>query len=69
VLGLVLVGTGAHNSRLAAGAAEIASGSISAGIGVLLVGPGAYLWVTGQDAVDSAAWRRARLISNDDPRP
>ncbi len=61
VLGSVLIGAGTQNSRLAAGAAEIASGSVSAGLGVLLIGPGSYLWVTGQDSVDVAAWRRRRM--------
>ena len=62
LLGSVLIGAGAQNSRLAAGAAEIASGSVSAGLGVLLLGPGAYLWVTGQDSMDGAAWRRRRMM-------
>ena len=61
ILGAVLIGAGSRDSRLAAGAAEIATGSISTGIGVLFAGPGAYLWVTGQDSVDVAAWRRSRM--------
>lgn len=65
VLGSVLIGAGANNSRLAAGAAEIASGSIATGLGVLMLGPGAYLWVTGQDAIDVAAWRRRRMVADE----
>ena len=61
VLGGVLIGAGIKDERLVAGAAEIASGAVSAGVGLLFTIPGAILWVTGQDDLDLAGWRRRRL--------
>jgi hypothetical protein len=61
VLGAVLIGAGAKDDRLVAGAAEIAAGSISAGIGLAFTIPGALLWIRGQDDLDVVAWRRRQL--------
>jgi hypothetical protein len=61
VLGAVLIGAGAKDDRLVAGAAEIAAGSISAGVGLAFTIPGALLWIRGQDDLDVAAWRRRQL--------
>ena len=61
VLGAVLIGAGAKDDRLVNGAAEIATGSVSAGIGLVLTIPGALLWVGGQDDLDLAGWRRRHL--------
>jgi hypothetical protein len=61
VLGSVLIGAGARDSRLAAGAVEIATGSVSVGLGLVFTVPGALLWVGGQDGLDVATWRRARV--------
>ncbi len=63
VLGAVLIGAGARDDRLATGAAEIAAGSISAGVGLIFTIPGALLWIGGQDDLDLAAWRRRQLVS------
>jgi hypothetical protein len=62
VLGSVLIGTGAHDTRLAAGDDEIAVGAVATGIGALFTIPGAYLWIEGQDSLDTAAWRRQRAV-------
>jgi hypothetical protein len=62
VLGAVLIGAGAKDNRLATGAAEIAAGAISAGIGVVFTIPGALLWIGGQDDLDLSAWRRRHLV-------
>jgi len=61
VLGSVLIGAGARDSRLAAGAVEIATGAVSAGLGLVFTVPGALLWVGGQDGLDVASWRRSRV--------
>ena len=61
VLGAVLIGAGAKDDRLVNGAAEIATGSVSAGIGLVFTIPGALLWVGGQDDLDLTAWRRRHL--------
>jgi hypothetical protein len=63
VLGSVLIGAGAKDDRLVTGAAEIAAGAISTGIGVLFTIPGALLWISGQDDLDLSAWRRRHLIT------
>jgi hypothetical protein len=62
VLGAVLIGAGAHDDRLVAGAAEIASGAVATGIGVVFTIPGALLWVSGQDDLDLSAWRRRTMV-------
>lgn len=72
VLGSVLIGAGARDSRLAAGAVEIATGAVSAGLGLIFTTPGALLWVGGQDGLDAAAWRRSRIgggLNPPEPRP
>ena len=63
VLGAVLIGAGAKDDRLVTGAAEIAAGAISAGIGVVFTIPGALLWIGGQDDLDLSAWRRRHLAT------
>lgn len=65
VLGGVLVGAGVHNTRLAAGAAEIDAGVVAMGVGVLFTIPGAYLWIEGQDSIDTAKWRRNRAVPSE----
>ncbi len=62
VLGGVLIGIGASqpSTRFATGAPEIASGAVSAAVGLVFTIPGALLWVGGQDSLDRAAWRRTR---------
>jgi hypothetical protein len=61
VIGAVLIGAGARDSRLVAGAAEIAGGAVATGLGVVFTVPGALLWIGGQDDLDLVAWRRRRL--------
>jgi len=65
VLGGVLMGTGVHNTRLAAGADEIDAGVVLLGAGVLFTIPGAYLWIEGQDSIDTTKWRRQRAVPTD----
>ena len=65
VLGGVLMGAGVHNTRLAAGAAEIDSGVVAMGVGVLFTIPGAYLWIEGQDSIDTVRWRRQRAVPSE----
>ncbi len=61
VLGGVLIGIGAKDPRLVNGAAEIASGAVSTGVGLIFTVPGALLWVGGQDDLDLVKWRRNRM--------
>ena len=68
VLGGVLIGIGAKDPRLVNGAAEIATGSVAAGIGLIFTIPGALLWVGGQDDLDLAKWRRSKM-SSETPTP
>ena len=67
VLGAVLIGAGARDPRRVNGAAEIAAGSVSAGVGLVFTIPGALLWVGGQDDLDLVKWRRSRM-SGEPPR-
>ena len=61
VLGGVLIGVGIRDPKLFSGAAEIAAGSVSAGVGLVFTIPGALLWVGGQDDIDLVRWRRQHL--------
>jgi hypothetical protein len=60
VLGAVVIGIGSHDTRVGAAAIEIATGAVGTASGAVLTLPGAYLWVSGQDGIDTVAWRRQR---------
>jgi hypothetical protein len=63
VLGSVLIGASARDTSVfAADGARIGGGAIAASIGVLFTIPGAYLWIEGQESLDTAAWRRQRAL-------
>jgi hypothetical protein len=61
ILGAVLVGYGANDHNLFGGGAEIASGSVAAGVGIAIGIPGVVLWIMGQDDMDVVNWRKQQL--------
>lgn len=62
ILGGVLIGYGAEDPHLFGGGAEIASGSVAAGVGLAIGIPGIVLWILGQDDMDVATWRKKQLV-------
>jgi hypothetical protein len=68
ILGAVLIVYGANDPHLFGGGAEIAAGSVSAGVGVALGVPGVVLWILGQDDMDVVSWRKLQLNRRDPPR-
>jgi hypothetical protein len=62
ILGGVLIGYGVENPHLFGGGAEIASGSVAAGVGLAIGIPGIVLWILGQDDMDVASWRKKQLV-------
>ena len=62
ILGAVLIGYGANDRNLLGGSVEVASGSVSAGVGVAVAIPGIVLWIMGQDDMDVVTWRKKQLL-------
>lgn len=67
VLGSVLLVNGAQSVNLFGGGAQLASGTVMAGLGLALAIPGVVLWVGGQDAIDVVSWRRRQQAEADAP--
>jgi hypothetical protein len=63
ILGGVVISYGAVDQYQLAAGYELAGGIISSGVGVALAIPGVVLWVTGQDDMDVATWRRKQLLT------
>jgi hypothetical protein len=63
ILGGVVIGYGALDQYQLAAGYELAGGIISSAVGVALAIPGVVLWVTGQDDMDVATWRRKQLLT------
>ena len=62
ILGVVLIAYGANQEpHVYAEVAEITSGAIVLGAGLLIGIPGVVLWTTGQDDMDVVKWRRQQL--------
>lgn len=61
ILGSVLIVYGANDPHLFGGGAEVASGSVSGGVGLAIAIPGVVLWILGQDDMDVATWRKNQL--------
>jgi Mn2+/Fe2+ NRAMP family transporter len=61
ILGGVLIGYGANNQNLLGAGEEIVGGSVAALVGLVLAIPGVVLWVTGQDDMDVATWRKQQM--------
>src|SRR6476646_10148311 len=61
ILGAVLIGYGSFDQQLLSGGAEIASGSVVAGVGLAIGIPGVVLWILGQDDMDVVTWRKQEL--------
>ena len=62
VLGTVLLAYGANDPYPFAGGIELANGTAVGAVGLIIAVPGAALWITGQDDMDVATWRRKQML-------
>jgi hypothetical protein len=63
ILGGVVIGFGATDPNLGSAGAELGGGIVTSAVGLVLAIPGVVLWMTGQDDMDIATWRRKQLLT------
>lgn len=64
ILSTTLIVHGANNTNLFGAGEEIGAGTAAGTVGLALSIPGVVLWITGQDDMDVAIWRRRQLLES-----